>query len=367
MNINEFVNERKGEWAKLEEIARKISSVRKPKISKDELWELSRLYSATVADLAILRSVSRQSNAAQDVLDYLNKLVPKVHGIIYKRPPLKWSMIWEFFSSGFPTAVRRELPYLIVSIGIFVFFAIAGMVLGFKEPEFIPLLVSGGIIDTVESGNVWFKDLYGIAPAASVSLMSHNISVTFLVIASGITFGIGTIYLMGLNGLMIGVVAALCEIHGLSKELWAFVLPHGAFELTAIFLGGAAGLIIGHGLADPGPYKRSDALKYCGKRSADLIFGLIAMLIIAGMIEAYFSPSPLASNFKLVVASLEIILIVAYFSFGGRKRKQDISEKYDDPPEDMGRFWEERHTGISRIETRGLYEGIIGFGTNNSK
>ncbi len=367
MNINEFVNERKGEWSKLEEIAGKISNVRKPKINKDELWELSRLYSATMADLAIIRSVSRQSNAAQDVLDYLNKLAPKVHGIIYKRPPLKWSMIWEFFSIDFPSAVRRELPYLMVSIGIFVFFAVSGVALGFKEPEFIPLLVSDGIIDTVESGNVWFKDLYGIAPAASVSLMSHNISVTFLVIASGITFGIGTVYLMGLNGLMIGVVAALCEMHGLSKELWAFVLPHGAFELTAIFLGGAAGLIIGHGLADPGPYKRSEALKYCGKRSADLIFGLIAMLIIAGMIEAYFSPSPLPSNFKLVVAALEIILIGAYFSFAGGKKKRGTTEKYDDPPEDMGRFWEKRYTGISQPETRGLYQGIVGLGTDHNK
>jgi uncharacterized membrane protein SpoIIM required for sporulation len=346
LNINEFVEERKGEWKRLEEIANKISSSRKAKISKEDLWDFPRLYSAAVADLSIIRSASRRSRAAEDILDYLNKLVLRAHGVIYKRPPFHWSMVWRFFSVRFGSAVRREWPYLAISIGIFTFFALAGFALSMNEPEFIPLLVSDQIIDKVERGQVWFKDLYGIAPAASAGLMSHNISVTFLVIASGITFGLGVIYLMGLNGLLIGTVAALCLQNDLSLELWSFVLPHGAFELTAIFLAGAAGLIIGHGLADPGPHRRSQILKYCGARAGDLILGLIPMLIIAGFIEAYFSPSPLPELVRLGVGFALIGLIILYFTLAGASGNQAEPEDLTGPAPGMGKLWEEESAGI---------------------
>lgn len=354
MNINEFVNERKGEWVKLEDLTRKISSYRKSGISKNELWELSRLYSAAVADLAIIRSASRRSMAADDILDYLNKLVLRAHGVIYKRPPFRWSMVWRFFSVKFPCAVRREWRYLALSIGVFTFFALAGFVLAFNEPEFIPLLISESIIETVEKGNVWFKDLYGVAPAASAGLMSHNISVTFLVVASGITFGAATLYLMGLNGLLIGAVAALCLQNNLSMELWSFVLPHGAFELTAIFLGGAAGFIIGHGLADPGPYRRSDILKFSGARAGDLILGLIPMLVIAGFIEAYFSPSPIPDHIRLMTGFGLILLIVAYFSVAGRSEQNSLKSDIPEASKDIGSLWEEESPGIKIEDKSGL-------------
>ena len=75
---------------------------------------------------------------------------------------------------------------------------------------------------------MWFNDVYTMAPMASSSLMTHNISVTFLIFASGITFGVGTLYLLALNGLLIGTIAALCINHNLALEFWSFLLPHGS-------------------------------------------------------------------------------------------------------------------------------------------
>ena len=175
------------------------------------------------------------------------------------------------------------------------------------------------IIATVEKGKVWFKDVYTVAPMASSSLMTHNISVTFLIFASGITFGVGTLYLLALNGLLIGTVAALCINHNLALEFWSFLLPHGSLELTAVFIAGGAGLVIGHALIDPGPYRRSEILALRSKQAAKLIAGCIPLLAMAGLIEAFFSPSPLPAALKIIF-SIALFPGVARFPLPLRRR-----------------------------------------------
>jgi uncharacterized membrane protein SpoIIM required for sporulation len=324
MNINEFISERKEEWERLESITKKLRPGSSQKLSRSDLWDLGRLYFAAVSDLSILKS-SEFALADNEIINYLNNQVAIVHGLIYRKPRVTWAAVIDFLVRGFPQAFRAEVVYIATAAAVLMLAALTGLLLGLKEPAFIELLVPENMIATVEKGEVWFKDVYTIAPVASSSLMTHNISVTFLIFASGVTFGVGTLYLLALNGLLIGAVAALCINHNLALEFWSFLLPHGSLELTAIFIAGGAGLIIGHALIDPGPSRRSEVLALRSKQAAELIAGCIPLLAMAGLIEAFFSPSPLPAAVKIVFS---IVLFLGLLGFlllsGADSEKKDL-------------------------------------------
>ncbi len=322
MNINEFVNERKEEWEKLERISAKVLRRTGKGLTSNELWELGTLYTAAISDLSTLKSSSVAADLNPDILNYLTGLVIRVHGAIYKKPPIQKRRFLEFFTAGFPRAVRKSLGYVLLSAGLFTFFGVMGFILGLGEPGFIELVVPEQIIEVVQSGKVWFKDIHTVAPLASSALMTHNISVVFLAIAAGITFGAGTAYLMALNGLLLGAVASLCYTHGLSVEFWSFVLPHGSLELSAVIIAGAAGLLLGHALIDPGQYRRADYLAVRGREVGKLALGCVPLLICAGFIEAFFSPSPLPVWLKFLFAGISFMSLVTYLSVVGRSRAE---------------------------------------------
>ena len=319
MNINEFVRERKGEWDRLESISARLRPGASRRLTREELWELGRLYNAAVSDLALLKSSVLASDPHNEVIDYLNGLVIRVHQTIYRRPPFNWSHVAQFLISGFPSAVRAASVYTLLAAAAFLLFVGVGFVLGKEEPGFIELVVPERIIDQVEKGQVWFDSLDTVAPQASSWLMTHNVSVTFLVVAAGITFGLGTLYLLALNGLLLGAIGALCLNHNLSVELWSFVLPHGSLELTVVVIVGGAGFVIGHALIDPGPHKRVDYLSVRGPLAARLAIGCVPLLVIAGIIEAFFSPSPLPAWLKFVSAAVLFALLLMFLCLSGGK------------------------------------------------
>jgi uncharacterized membrane protein SpoIIM required for sporulation len=317
MNINEFISERKEEWERLESITKKLRPGSLQKLSRSDLWDLGRLYFAAVSDLSVLKSSEFALDTHNEIINYLNHQVASVHGLIYRKPRLTWAAVIDFFLKGFPRAFRAEALYIATAAAVLITACLTGLLLGLKEPAFIELLVPEHMIATVEKGKVWFKDVYTVAPVVSSRLMTHNIFVTFLVFASGVTFGVGTFYLLALNGLLIGTVAALCINHNLALEFWSFVLPHGSLELTAVFIAGGAGLVIGHALMDPGPYRRSEVLALRSKQAARLIAGCIPLLAMAGLIEAFFSPSPLPALLKIIFSIVLFLALLGFLSFSG--------------------------------------------------
>ncbi len=325
MNINEFISERKEEWDRLESITKKLRPGSSQKLSRQDLWDLGRLYFAAVSDLSVLKSSELALDPNNDIISYLNNQVASIHGLIYRTQRLSWAGLKDFLISGFPQVFRVEVAYIAVAAAVLIMSGLTGLLLGLKEPEFIELLTPDSIVETVEKGNVWFKDLYTIAPLASSGLMTHNISVTFLIFASGITFGVGTLYLLALNGLLIGTIAALCINHNLALEFWSFVLPHGSLELSAIFIAGGAGLVIGHALIDPGPYRRSEVLALRSKQSAKLIAGCIPLLVFAGLIEAFFSPSPLPAILKIIFSIVLFAALLGFLLLSGAGSRKDTS------------------------------------------
>jgi uncharacterized membrane protein SpoIIM required for sporulation len=132
--------------------------------------------------------------------------------------------------------------------------------------------------------------------------------------------------MMAFNGLLIGVIGSACARAGLSLPLWSFVAPHGALELPAIFLAGGAGLILAHGVLAPGLLSRRDALAQAGALAIRLVLGVIPLLIVAGVIEGFISPTPLDPLLKFTIGAGLFVLLLFYLLAAGRAPLTDTPE-----------------------------------------
>src|SRR5690625_2867626 len=108
----------------------------------------------------------------------------------------------------------------------------------------------------------------------------------------------------------------------MTYEYWVYILPHGMFELTAIFIADGTGLLIGDKLFVPGPYKRSYQVKVQAIRSVQLLLGTIPLFIIAGIIESYITPSTISLEMKYLVAFITVIGLIAYMVIGNLLMKR---------------------------------------------
>jgi uncharacterized membrane protein SpoIIM required for sporulation len=148
----------------------------------------------------------------------------------------------------------------------------------------------------------------------------NNISVGFRTFAGGIAAGIGTLLLLLFNGVVIGGVAGHLTRLGYHDTFWPFVAGHGSFELTAIVICGAAGLVIGHAVIAPGQLPRVQALKQSALRAVALVMGAAFMLLLAAFIEAFWSSSPAAREVKYTMAGVLWLVVILYLTFAGRGR-----------------------------------------------
>jgi uncharacterized membrane protein SpoIIM required for sporulation len=167
-------------------------------------------------------------------------------------------------------------------------------------------------VDSIERHEMWTHSIVTVKPMASSAILTNNISVALSTFALGITAGIGTVWMMLLNGLMMGVVGVACWHEGMSLALWSFVAAHGVLELPAIFIAGGAGLGVAKGLLFPGSLPRRESLVRAGGRSVRLLLGTIPMLLVAGVVEGFVSPSDLPYQLKFLLAAALATMLALY-------------------------------------------------------
>ena len=178
-------------------------------------------------------------------------------------------------------------------------------------------------MNKVEEGKVWFDSILAVRPLASSMIMTNNISVSFLAFAFGMTFGLGTLYLMVFNGLMLGALAGLCHTRNLDIAFWSFVLPHGVIELTAIFMAGGAGFLLATALLAPGDLPRKQALMARARQAGRLALGCVPLLVVAGFVEGFFSPALIPAGVKFTVAGILLALLLGYLLIPARSSRDD--------------------------------------------
>ncbi|MGB7444299.1 MAG: stage II sporulation protein M, partial [Coleofasciculaceae cyanobacterium] len=256
-----------------------------------QIREMASLYRSVSADLARARTNQVGNILVQD----LQRLTSRGYNQIYQGSRRQeWQAVVDFCRYGFPEVVQRTWVYTALATGIFLVAGLIAWWFAWQDPVFVSLVAPASLIEKVrDKGELWMGSIVGVEPLASSNIMINNIQVSFAAVAGGITAGAYTVFLMAFNGIHIGAIATLVGQNNLAYPFWAFVFPHGSLELPAIFLSGGAGLLIGRAILFPGKYRRVDALKFYGSLAAQLMFGIVPMLIIAGIIEGFFSPSPL--------------------------------------------------------------------------
>lgn len=313
---------RREAWDRLHELLR-LADHGLGRMTPDQLEELGRLYQVAAADLAFLRT--HQPDSVW--VERLNSLLVRAYGQIYGERTASPARAWRFVSRAVPELLRAQCPFIALATGIY----LAGFVAGFLAvftghaaalSPFLPsgLLAAGRHLHHTGGLHLPLVE----SPAMSSFIMTHNIEVSLAAFATGIALGLPTAYFMALNGLLLGALAAASESHGASLLFWSLILPHGVFELPATWIAGGAGFLLAAALIAPGDLSRREALALRGRQALGLLVAVLLLLVVAGLIEGFVTPSPLPPTVKLAVAVVGAALLVAYLFWPRRPFDEEV-------------------------------------------
>jgi uncharacterized membrane protein SpoIIM required for sporulation len=307
---NQWLNKRRPYWERLAALLAQAGAGGVRQLSRAELRETALLYRQAASDLSTLR----QDPTARTYAEHVNQLLARAHHIIYSSRRKGFQKVFQFLRDEYPALVQRQIRYVLVSLILLLAGATLGSVLTLARPQFMRHMLGPQMVQTIERHEMWTHSIVGIEPLASSLIMTNNLSVCFIAFAGGIVFGLGPIYSMFFNGMLLGVIGVACGQHGMSLDLWSFVAAHGSLELPSIVLAGAAGLRLAYGLLFPGIYTRRDSVALAGVEATRIVAGIIPLLVIAGTLEGFFSPSAAPVWLKFTVGgSLFTLLLVWLF------------------------------------------------------
>ncbi|MDY6940722.1 MAG: stage II sporulation protein M [Cyanobacteriota bacterium] len=311
MNVQRWIARREPNWKQLDALLTKREKKGLSALSASEIAQMASLYRSVCADLARARTHNLGTTLVRD----LQRLVSNGYNQIYQGSrQQEWQKVWEFCCWGFPQIVRQSWGYIAAATAIFLVGALVAWWYAWQDPEFISSIVPSQLIEQVrDRQDLWMDSIVGNEPIASSNITTNNLQVSFGAVAGGMTLGAYTVYILAFNGLHIGAIATLVGQNNLAYPFWAFVFPHGSLELPAIFFAGGAGLTIARGLLFPGRYRRLVALRVYGSQAAQLVFGIVPMLVLAGIIEGFISPNPaIPDGFKYVFGTGVFVGFVLY-------------------------------------------------------
>jgi uncharacterized membrane protein SpoIIM required for sporulation len=302
---NQWLQKRRPYWDRLTALLGQAGAAGVHQLTRAELRETALLYRQAASDLSTLR----QDSTARAYAEHVNQLLARAHHIIYSSRRKGFAKILLFLRDEYPALVQRQIHYVLVSLILLLSGAALGSVLTLARPQFMRQMLGPSMVETIEHHEMWTHSIVGVEPVASSMIMTNNLSVCFIAFAGGIVFGLGPLYSMFFNGLLLGVIGVACQQHGMAVDLWSFVAPHGSLELPSIILAGAAGLRLAQGLLFPGIYSRRESVARAGVEATQLVAGIIPLLVVAGTLEGFFSPSAAPVWLKFTVGGLLFALL----------------------------------------------------------
>ena len=265
--------------------------------------ELPRLGGFAAADaavegqLATARALARARRDAPSAVatEALERRHAALHHALAQDAPTLRETLRRFATDALPAATHELRPYLAATLLGFAVAALAGYGLVTVEPESIRLFASAEVVQRVREGELWTQGLLGIAPSSVISgaIFFNNAVVALTAWMLGFLFALGTVYAIGVNGMVLGALAALAAGNGLGFELLEFAVAHGPAEILCLCAAGAAGAIVGDAIARPGSQTRAEAFAAAVRRTAALLPAIAVLLMSCGMIEGYVSTSGL--------------------------------------------------------------------------
>ena len=312
-----WIERRRPHWDRLAALLSQSDQNGLKQLTRAELQELALLYRQVAADLSVLR----QDPTARTYAGYVNQLLARAHHIIYSGRKTNLLTVFRFLRDEYPAIFQRHVQYVAASLLISLACGLLGVVLTSARPEFMRHFVGPQMIATMERHQMWTESIVSVAPKETSRIMTNNLAVSFETFAGGISFGLITLFSLYTNGMLLGVIGAACHHYGMSLALWSFVAAHGSLELPSIIIAGAAGLRLGHAMLFPGGYRWKDSVAKGGIEATRLVSGIIPLLVIAGCLEGFFSPSHAPVWLKFTVGGVLFALLNAWLFRPVKKRR----------------------------------------------
>ncbi len=320
-----FRNEREASWRELEALVGRIEKRGVRGLSPPELARLPSLYRAALSSLSVARAISLDRN----VLDYLEALCGRAYLAVYGTRRHLREALSDFFVRRFPRAVRAHAWHVAIAAALLVLGAITGYALTAADGErfyaFVDPQYAGGR-GPASSSESLRKVLYddkgaaGLLQTFAMFLFQHNARIGLAAFAVGFAGAVPTALLLFSNGLVMGAFGALYGGRGLALEFWAWVLPHGVTELTAVALCGAAGMALGQGLLFPGREERLAGLARRGREAGVVALGAVALFFAAALVEGIFRQLVHSVPVRYAVAFGTAGVLFSYLATSGRDR-----------------------------------------------
>ena len=272
-------------------------------------------------------ALAQERGYSSYLVDPLQQLALRGHQQLYRHRSQLGANVLGFILAGFPRLVREQWRFVLIA-GVLFFGSLVGVaLLVYLFPDLIYSIVSPAQV--AEMHSMYDPDAGHLGRAADRAssedwmmfgyYVMHNIGIAFQTFAAGLLFGLGSVFFLIFNGLIIGAISGHLTEIGYGQTFWSFVIGHGAFELTAIALAGAAGLQLGWAVIAPGHLTRGESLRLAARTSVRMLCGVMLLLLIAAFIEAYWSSSTTITPWiKYSTGAGLWLLVAAYLTLAGR-------------------------------------------------
>jgi uncharacterized membrane protein SpoIIM required for sporulation len=258
-------------------------------------------------------SLAQQLGAPVSTIRYLGELYAGLHQALTRPTRRPWRDLRRTMRDDVPASMYALRARLFWVAALFLAAALGGWILISSHPQLVSLFASEEMIDKVEAGELWTDGLLSITPPAVLStrIFTNNIMVALMACCVGALYGLGTFYIIGFNGFMLGGTFAFVGQHHMALRLFEFIVAHGIVELSTIVVAGAVGVSLGEALVRPGLASRRDAFEEAARRASGLILVCLVFLVGAGLIEGYVSPNPIYPlSARIVIGSGYMVLFV---------------------------------------------------------
>jgi len=305
--------------------ANHLQQLEQGKATASELADFPQQYRRLCQHLAL----AQERGYSSYLVDPLQQLALRGHQQLYRHRSQLTANVLGFVLADFPRLVREQWRFVLIASLLFFGSLVGIALLVYLFPDLIYSIVSPQQV--AEMQGMYDPDASRLGRTAERAssenwmmfgyYVMHNIGIAFQTFAAGLLFGLGSVFYLIFNGLVIGAVSGHLTEIGYGQTFWSFVIGHGAFELTAIALAGAAGLQLGWALIAPGQLTRGESLRLAARKSVQMLCGVMIFLLIAAFIEAYWSSTTLIAPWvKYLVGAALWMLVTAYLGLAGRTR-----------------------------------------------
>ncbi|WP_031432347.1 stage II sporulation protein M [Methylomarinum vadi] len=331
-----WLDSRRAQWQELE--AKLNTAI--PGNEVEDARKVINGFRSLIADLAM----ARQQLPHSPITRYLESLFIRSHEAIHRPPRRFLAHLTDLYCRQIPRLMRSMAPALLFTLLLFMLSVIAGWLLVRQQPELATLFASTEMINHVEAGKLWTDDLLNIMPSSvlSISIISNNITVSLFAFALGALYGLGTLYVILLNGLMLGGIFAFTARHQMDRALLEFIIAHSVVELSVIIISAAMGLRLGEALLRPGNRNRTEAFHAVTITAGRVMLAAVPFLILAGLIEGFISPDPRFDlGERLWVGGLSGTLFwsIMLFGFPSKPRRDKIALENGIQTAERSRNW----------------------------